>query len=685
MERGRRVACGPLVETLYSRTSVHTFELKYRADIDGLRAVAIIPVLLFHAGVRQVSGGFVGVDVFFVISGYLITGLILNDISKDRFSIAHFYERRVRRIIPALFVVLTFTSLAAYLLLMPANAKEFGQSLLATSFFSSKVVFWQQTGYFATPAETKPLLHTWSLAVEEQFYIFYPLFLFLVSRYLRKRYALALLAILLPSLALSIWGVYTKQSAPFYLAPARAWELLLGGLLAMQVVPPLRNRMTANVLALLGAALLIYSFVAFSGAVPFPGLNALIPTVGAALIIYSGTACGTGVARVLSARPIAYVGLISYSLYLWHWVLIVYLKSCRFRPLTFWEITAVIAVSFLIASISRRFVENPFLRRERRIGSRRVLFAGAAMGSMVFAIFGGVLYASNGLPSRFSPQVLALLAGKEDVWKRYDECQNHICRLGDNGTAPSFLVWGDSHAGVIAPVFEYLADANKSSGFAAFKGGCAPLLKLRRYDFGKIEDCAGFNASILELIKSEHITKVFLHARWASYSEGTRYGHESGTPTLLTRNLRVEEDFYEFETLFRFTIEELRKLRINVVVIASVPEIGMDVPAVLAYELISGAKVELAPRYSDFIQRQARTFGVFSGLAADSSVRVIYPHEILCDSSSCQVVRDRHSLYTDGNHLTLHAAMFLVPELAPSFEDSMAKGAKLGVNGPVIR
>ena len=362
--------------------------MKHRTDIDGLRAVAVIAVILFHAGLTQVSGGFAGVDVFFVISGYLITGLILNDIRNGQFSITHFYERRVRRILPALFTLLFLGSVAFYWLLPPEQLLDFGKSLIATVLFSSNVLFWRQTGYFKDPAEMKPLVHTWSLAVEEQFYIFYPLFLLLISRYFRKRYHWALLTVFCFSLAWSVWGVHHDRNATFYLAPSRAWELLLGGLLATDVVPPLTDRRAANVLGAAGLVLMMFSFVALSKASLFPGLNALYPTIGAALIIYTGSPTATSVSRFLGWKPIVFVGLISYSLYLWHWLLIVFAKYYAVRHLTNWEITGIVAFSFVIATLSWLFVENPFRGRRGLIASRAMLFGAAAVASLPLLIIG---------------------------------------------------------------------------------------------------------------------------------------------------------------------------------------------------------------------------------------------------------------------------------------------------------
>jgi peptidoglycan/LPS O-acetylase OafA/YrhL len=640
--------------------------MKHRSDIDGLRAVAVIPVVLFHAGISQVSGGFVGVDVFFVISGYLITGLILDDIVQDRFSITSFYERRARRILPALFAVLLAALVGTCVLLMPDRTREFGKSLVATVFFSSNVLFWKESGYFQTH-DANPLLHTWSLAVEEQFYIAYPIFLFAVHRYLRKRYLLALLPVLGLSLALCIWGVNEHRSMTFFLAPARAWELLLGALLAIPAVPTLRNRLMANILGALGLAFLAYSFVRLSGAYPFPGANALYPTLGAALIIYSGASSRTLVARVLSVKPVVFIGLISYSLYLWHWVVLVFLKAYLVRPLVGWEIAAEITACLVFASLSWKFIEAPFRgRRGRDRISRRWIFAGGALGSLILAIAGGLLYATHGLPSRFNDQVLELYSGKHDTWNRRDECANRVCLIGKSGVRPSFLLWGDSHASAIAPVFEQVATANNVSGFVAYKNACAPLLGVRRYDGEDVQQCVAFNQSVLAFIDANQIRNVFLHGRWALYSEGSRYKQEDGVPALLTAHRNTKENYHAFENLFRSTIEELRRRQINVVIIASVPEVGVDVPTALARSAIKGYAAErIEPRYSEFVERQARSFGVMSRVAAETSSRVSYPHLALCDSERCSVVKENHALYFDDNHLSIRGSMCLLSTIAP--------------------
>lgn len=286
----------------------------YRPDIDGLRAVAVLGVILYHFEVWPFSGGFVGVDVFFVISGYLITGIIANDLQADRFSILTFYQRRVRRILPALVACVAATSVAGLFILLPNELQDLGQSLIATALFASNIYFWSQSGYFAPAADTQPLLHTWSLAVEEQFYIAFPLILAAVWRWNRRALVPTLLVLALLSLGVSAYQVQQAPQAAFYLSIGRGWELLVGSLIAL-----CRSHLdkVPATCAWLGLAAIVASLVGYNEQMPFPGLAALLPCLGAAAIIVS--APGTMVGNFLSSSPMRGIGLISYSLYLWHW------------------------------------------------------------------------------------------------------------------------------------------------------------------------------------------------------------------------------------------------------------------------------------------------------------------------------------------------------------------------------
>lgn len=262
--------------------------MQYRADIDGLRSIAIIPVVLYHAGVSLFRGGYVGVDVFFVISGYLITSILLEDIEKNRFSLELFYFRRAKRIFPALFFLLFISYFLCYYLFVPEDFKRFAKSFVATLLFSSNIIFWRESGYFDINSELKPLLHTWSLSVEEQFYIFFPLFLYFMTKKLRKKLNLTIIAIFAISLFISIWGVYNKPSATFYLLPTRAWELMLGAILAIGVLKPINTKFAREALSFFGFLLIVISIFFYDKNTLFPGYAALLPCLGTFLIIYTG-------------------------------------------------------------------------------------------------------------------------------------------------------------------------------------------------------------------------------------------------------------------------------------------------------------------------------------------------------------------------------------------------------------
>jgi len=627
-----------------------------RPDIDGLRAVAVSTVVLYHIGPRYVPGGFVGVDIFFVISGYLITALLLEDIRKERFSIGYFYERRIRRILPALFAVLLTSSIAAWITFFPIATRDYGLSLMATVSFWSNELFRSQVNYFHPAGTTFPLLHTWSLAVEEQFYIFYPLFLFLVSRYLRKRYAVAIGCVMLASFAWSVWRIVPDAQAIFYLAPGRAWELMLGGLLAIGVIPALRRPAAAHALGFLGLGLIGYSVFAFSSSTLFPGVNALFPCVGAALVIYSGTAAQPVTAWALSARPIVFVGLISYSLYLWHWIILVFTEYYLTRPLSRFEAVAVIVASLLAATLSWRFVENPF-RGRGAICTRSALFAGTALIVLLFAAGGALAYFTNGLPNRYSSAVQTMAAGAVDSWSRWDRCKFNICRVGSQADDASFILWGDSHVGSLAPMVDREAFALNRSGVVAFGYGCAPLLQVKYSDSG-FGDCSKLRSTALDYIAKHHIENVFLHARWGLYTDENPFD-----------DLRKKK-FAEFEWGLRSTLGELQRRKLNVAIIASVPEPRVDVPMVLARHSLSGLPETVAPLLSDIMRNQGHTLEALRRAADEYSVRIVYPHRVLCDTSTCLVTKDGWPLYMDESHLSTHGAMILAPMFTKLLRES---------------
>ncbi|HEY3487123.1 MAG TPA: acyltransferase, partial [Gammaproteobacteria bacterium] len=362
--------------------------MDYRREIDGLRALAVLPVILFHAGFETFSGGFVGVDVFFVISGYLITTIILAELEQGKFSIVNFYERRARRILPALFLVMLVCIPFAWLWLLPSDMKDFSQSLVAVSVFASNILFWRESGYFDTAAELKPLLHTWSLAAEEQYYVLFPLFLILFWK-LGKRWILVLLGLVfVASFAVAQWAAYAEPTAAFYLLPTRGWELLIGAFAAFYLSRVNRKdfgKGLSEVSGWLGVALIFYAVFAYSKATAFPGSYALVPTLGAVLVILFATQ-QTVVGKFIGNKAFVGIGLISYSAYLWHQPLFAFARHRSLFEPSHIVFLSLSALALVLAYFSWRFVEAPF--RSKVNFNRNFIFASAAFLSLSFVLFG---------------------------------------------------------------------------------------------------------------------------------------------------------------------------------------------------------------------------------------------------------------------------------------------------------
>ena len=654
--------------------SVGAHAVRYRPEIDGLRALAILPVVLFHYGLGPSRGGFVGVDVFFVISGYLIAALIHGEMQDGRFSIAKFYERRIRRIFPALFAMLAVVSFAAVLILFPYDLVRYAKSLLATAGFASNFEFWSEAGYFDVAGAEKPLLHLWSIAVEEQFYLLFPLVLL---AFRRSAWLLAAVgAIFAASFVLGIWGVAHAPSATFYLLPARAWELMLGALLALGAIPPLANRAISEALAAIGLLLIGYAVVAFTAEMPFPGPAALIPCAGATLVIYATQGSETWTGKALSWRPVVFVGLISYSLYLWHWPIFVLARYYAFRNLTIIESVGLIALSFALAVLSWRFVEKPFRARAVRV-SRRHLFAGAATAMAATAACAMFAVSDGGFPERLRPDVRAILAEENDHEPRIDRCfglsaqdlrENRLCRVGGGAASPSYLLWGDSHADAIMPAVEDVASRSGRVGLFAGAASCPPLLGVDRLD---VPGCRAFNDEALKIALRRNISEVILEARWGKDAEGSTYGSEPHGRIVFVDDFSTGAPEADNRAVFarglERTVHALVSAGKKVVVVASVPEIGWAVPPVLA-------RLRFADNYgtpslakSLYLQRQNFVLGELAHLKATYHVTVVYPDRILCPAASCEVALNGLPIYRDEHHLTVKGAK----QLEPLFEQAL--------------
>jgi peptidoglycan/LPS O-acetylase OafA/YrhL len=462
--------------------------IQYQPHIDGLRAVAIVPVVLFHAGVTSLSGGFVGVDIFFVISGYLITAIISADLAQGQFSFADFYRRRMLRILPLLAVVLLAVLTAGQVVLFPAELQALGASAVATALFVSNILFYLTTDYFEASARSIPLLHTWSLAVEEQFYLVFPVLAWALHRWARRYLVIALLALVLSSLVLSVFGTQLARFFTFYLLPTRVWELGAGALLALAPARPIGSRPLRELIAWLGLALLIAPMFYLSEASAFPGINALPPVLGAVFLI--GYAQGTSIGAALSSPPLVYLGLISYALYLWHWPVIVFDLAITGPDQDSFDIARVLALSLGLAALSRPLIELPFRRGLQQVPSPRLLLGGVA-ALLVLAGAGLTLMRGDLGARSFPGEVLALAnyARYPDTAEYRAHFQAGHCFLDQSnlpGTVldraaclrldparPNILLLGDSHAAHLSgglraayPQYNFLQ---------ATAAGCRPL------------------------------------------------------------------------------------------------------------------------------------------------------------------------------------------------------------------
>ncbi len=491
--------------------------MKYRAEIDGLRAVAVVPVVLFHAGLSNFAGGFVGVDVFFVISGYLITTILINDLDAGRFSLIDFYERRARRILPALVFVVLCCFPVAWALLAPRDMVDFGQSVLAVATFSSNILFWLESGYFDTAAELKPLLHTWSLAVEEQFYILFPLVLMLGWRRARRAVLWVLALGGLVSLALAHWGVFNAPGPTFYLLPTRGWELLMGSFAAIwlqrRTVP--EAGMGYNLAALAGALMILVCVFVYDKATPFPGLYAVPPTLGTVLIILFARP-GTWVHAALSWRPVVGVGLVSYSAYLWHQPLLVFYRHWRLEEPHGLHLLIIFVATGVLAWFSWRFIERPF--RSRSAIARGPIFAMSIAALGGFAGVGAWVAQSGGVPDRY-PQ-LAQMEFFRASWGQ--EASQFRCLLqGDRQTVHDpacfdargdVVLWGDSHAGSLSIGLRQALTEQRRGFTQVTQSGCPPLFDLPVLHHRKT--CNAVNEAVLTELENRPHQTLILHAAW---------------------------------------------------------------------------------------------------------------------------------------------------------------------------
>jgi peptidoglycan/LPS O-acetylase OafA/YrhL len=655
--------------------------LKYRPEIDGLRALAVLPVVLFHAGIPGFSGGYVGVDVFFVISGYLITSIVLVSLASERFSFPRFYERRARRILPALFVVMLACIPFAWALLTPGQLADFTRSLASTTLFSSNFLFWSEDGYFDAAAELKPLLHTWSLSIEEQFYLLFPLWIAFLWRRARAYLGHVLAAVAVLSIALAGYQSGGHPQAAFFLLPSRAWELLLGAWLAHREhtsplpVPPGRMAPAA---ALAGMLMILGAVIVFDHATPCPGLLTLLPTIGTALILLYGGARGPAQA-ILSKRVLVGCGLMSYSLYLWHQPVYAFARARATQEITLAHYGLLIAVSIALAWLTWRFVETPF--RSRNAISVRRLWQGVSGAGALILAFAGIGIASHGFPTRFAAKELEILAVKEHVRPQLEaegkRCSNRwpdeACVFGEPGVAPTWALVGDSHAAALRETVDAGLRERNLAGLELTRSGCLYLPGFRVLD-GRT--CKDWSARVRQRLLAPSVQNVVLAGRYVMQLQRSRFdngegGRESGEPggLLPVDGPPLDEAAGRTSVIagYQQSIRELLSVGKNVYLVYPIPEVGWDVPDQLfKLRVIRQSDAAVTTSHAGFLQRAAGVLEAFDALGNAPGLLRVRPHAWLCNSAvagRCATELDGQILYSDDDHPSLAGATLIANEI----------------------
>jgi len=659
--------------------------LKYRAEIDGLRALAVVPVILFHAGFESFSGGFIGVDVFFVISGYLITTILIEDFENDRFSIVNFYERRARRILPALFFVMLVCIPFAWLWLLPGQMVDFSESLIAVSLFVSNILFWSETGYFDTFAEEKPLLHTWSLAVEEQYYVLFPIFLLLVWRFGKNRVFWMIVVSAAISLTLSEWGWRNKATANFYIAPTRAWELLAGSIAAF--IAQKHGVRAHNAMSLLGLFAIVFSIFAYDESTPFPSVYALVPVVGVVLLVLFADKT-TLVAKILSTKIFVSIGLISYSAYLWHQPLFVFARLGLEDNNSGLVMLSLCAVSIVLAFISRRFIEQPF--RKKDLVSRKNVFLLSALGASVFIALGGWVVHKNGYVNSeydLAPNLEWQSLGEKlrvvgDVCDLSDPIENTRflvgCEFGSLDGTETIILMGDSHAQAIS---YYLNDQFRNKGVRGLYLGikdCQYIPYNRRNKDRSVTDCDVRFEELLSFLGTKN-SPVILINRWTF----RLFPMDGSTIEMPYRNSfgDVEREKYreyhvlkdgEFysdastkkDALTKF-VTKMSEVSRPLVLVFPIPETAIDIEANnrLHFQEYGKILTDLSIPYSDYQRRNEFVINVLESAVKSNPIIPVRPEGLFCDYQKCNVQVQKVPLYYDDDHLSYEGSKLLVNKI----------------------
>lgn len=659
--------------------SVRTRDLPpdYRPDIDGLRAIAILPVVLFHAFPTSLRGGFVGVDIFFVISGFLISSIVFKGVQQGRFSFSSFYMHRARRIFPALVLVLAATFGYGWFALLPDEFARLGLHMAAGAGFVQNLVLWREAGYFDAASELKPLLHLWSLAIEEQFYLLYPLLIWLASR---ARVNLLLLLALLgaASFGMNVRGVVADPVGGFFLPHMRFWELLAGGVVAWihvrgqsSAVADERwwRALSPHGLSWLGLLLISVSVFGLHRGLHFPGGQAVLPVAGAVALILAGPH-GWVNRVVLSNRWLVFIGLISYPLYLWHWPLLSFAHLVEGRSPGPEVRGALMALALVLAWLTYVLVERPI-----RFGGHRRVWAWALAGALL--VVGGVgafTYGQAGVPSRAVAKRVEAYTGSVVRTSREKECfeipyaykraEGWNCLLGDSGRPPGIMVYGDSHALSMIPVLDqYGKDVQVGIAFAG-TSGCPPLLgiqSLRGEANMALHNCQKLNDRVFDFVREQGIRRVLLISRWTYYTGGeTRPDQRNPISMDVRRDDSLAFARESFIFGLRKTVEAYRRIGVKVYLMSDVPQ--QEVGPIAALKL-SGLDVNRVNEHAVSRQQHDKDQAWVRQRLAEMKAlgaTVLDFDDIVCEPGGvCPLAAGGRSLYFDSDHLSVQGAMAL--------------------------
>jgi peptidoglycan/LPS O-acetylase OafA/YrhL len=636
--------------------------MDYRKDIDGLRAIAILPVILFHAGFEFFRGGFLGVDVFFVISGFLITSILLNEISQQRFSLITFYERRARRLLPALFIVLGVTYLVAFLTITPPMFKEFSQSLFSVTAFFSNYFFYTEINYFSNAAETLPLLHTWSLAIEEQYYIIFPLLLMLL---LKRSFAVTVSAIVLiavTSFMIALDYNVDDPSASFYLLTARAWEMMAGSLCAIMLYKDSLTPKKNDGIATLGVITLLASMLFWPENVDHPGAFTLIPVLGTCLIILFTP--NKGVAFSFLANPFfVHVGLISYSLYLWHQPVLAFVRLKTLQEPTIMMMISAIATIFVLSILSYRFVESPF--REKEKYSRKYIFVAAILGLGLFSSLGLVGHLTQGVPERysaFSNVVFDTSSPKRDAC--HANGKTGCTYFGKNNV--EWAVLGDSHGVEFSYAFAEHLKKTKTSLKQYTHSGCPPVLSYT------LRNCQRDMLKSLQAIANDaEIKNVVLAFRHTLYLFGENTHDYPEIPDVITADFMLDDEAATDQEKIAVYLKDMTTIVKTLVakgkrvyMITPIPELQGHVEKVFSPMHIFTAETliptALATSKAYYEERNAVALAMIKTLSEQKLVTLIDSYDILCHDTGCPAAINNKLFYFDDDHLGMTGARFFI-------------------------